>query len=76
MKDDDFKLLRGFDNKLTDRRTFMIVESFLRLKRILKYESFASINSSFTDKNKWPWVFSPVKTTIFLVTYVTMVVYM
>ena len=39
MKDDDFKLLRGFDNKLTDRRTFMIVESLLRLKRILKYES-------------------------------------
>ena len=36
MKDDDFKLLRGFDNRRTDRRTdkqtFVNVESLLRLK--------------------------------------------
>ena len=32
MKDDDFKLLRGFADTLTDEQTFVIVESLLRLK--------------------------------------------
>ena len=33
MKDDDFKLLRGFDDKQLDRwTTFVSVESLLRLK--------------------------------------------
>ena len=36
MKDDDFKLLKGFDNGRTDERTneqtFVIVESLSRLK--------------------------------------------
>ena len=32
MKDDDFKLLRGFDNGRTNEQTFVIVESLLRLK--------------------------------------------
>ena len=36
MKDDDFKLLRGFDDGWTDRQTdeqtFVIVESLSRLK--------------------------------------------
>ena len=32
MKDDDFKLLRGFADKLTDEQTFVIVESLSRLK--------------------------------------------
>ena len=36
MKDDDFKLLRGFADERTDERTneqtFVIVESLLRLK--------------------------------------------
>ena len=29
MKDDDFKLLRGFDNRQTDEQTFVNVEKFL-----------------------------------------------
>ena len=32
MKDDDFKLLRGFDYEQTDEQTFVIVESLTRLK--------------------------------------------
>ena len=32
MKDDDFKLLRGFDHKRTNEQTFVIVESLSRLK--------------------------------------------
>ena len=35
MKDDDFKLLRGFDNGQTNEQTFVIVESLLRLKNRL-----------------------------------------
>ena len=39
MKDDDFKLLRGFaegqTDRQTDRRTFAIVESLSRLKTII-----------------------------------------
>ena len=39
MKDDDFKLLRGFDDRQTDRqtngRTFVIVESLSRLKSLI-----------------------------------------
>ena len=31
MKDDDFKLLRGFDYGQTDEQTFVIVESLSRL---------------------------------------------
>ena len=41
MKDDDFKLLRGFGDKQTDRQTFVIVESLLQLK--LK---FANLNNN------------------------------
>ena len=37
MKDDDFKLLRGFDNEWTDGRTFVIVESLSRLKTAAGY---------------------------------------
>ena len=32
MKDDDFKLLRGFGDGRTDGQTFVIVESLSRLK--------------------------------------------
>ena len=32
MKDDDFKLFRGFDYGQTDEQTFVIVESLSRLK--------------------------------------------
>ena len=32
MKDDDFKLLRGFADERTDGQTFVIVESLSRLK--------------------------------------------
>ena len=32
MKHDDFKLLRGFDNRQTDGQTFVNVESLSRLK--------------------------------------------
>ena len=32
MKDDDFKLLRGFDDRRTNGQTFVIVESLSRLK--------------------------------------------
>ena len=43
MKDDDFKLLRGFDYGQTDRRTtFVNVESLSRLKRInLSFDIYA-----------------------------------
>ena len=34
MKDDDFKLLRGFDDRRTNGQTFVIVESLSRLKRL------------------------------------------
>ena len=34
MKDDDFKLLRGFADGQTNGRTFVIVESLSRLKNI------------------------------------------
>ena len=47
MKDDDFKLLRGFDNGRTDGRTneqtFVIVESLLRLKIIISFVSVSII---------------------------------
>ena len=36
MKDDDFKLLRGFDYGQTDEQTFVIVESLSRLKNKLQ----------------------------------------
>ena len=35
MKDDDFKLLRGFADRLTDEQTFVIVESLSRLKKMM-----------------------------------------
>ena len=35
MKDDDFKLLRGFADTLTDKQTFVIVESLSRLKMLI-----------------------------------------
>ena len=34
MKDDDFKLLRGFADGRTNEQTFVIVESLSRLKRV------------------------------------------
>ena len=37
MKDDDFKLLRGFADKQTDGRTFVIVESLSRLKNAIVF---------------------------------------
>ena len=46
MKDDDFKLLKGFADERTDGRTneqtFVIVESLSRLK--VKHKLFNSIN--------------------------------
>ena len=36
MKDDDFKLLGGFSDKWTDEQKFVIVESLLRLKKIVR----------------------------------------
>ena len=36
IQDDDFKLLRGFDNGQTNEQTFVIVESLLRLKTKIK----------------------------------------
>ena len=36
MKDDDFKLLRGFADKWKDEQTFVIVESLLQLKKSVK----------------------------------------
>ena len=36
MKDDDFKLLRGFADKWTDKQKFVIVELLLRLKKIVR----------------------------------------
>ena len=36
MKDDDFKLLRGFGDGRTNEQTFVIVESLSRLKKRLK----------------------------------------
>ena len=38
MKDDDFKLLRGFDNGQTNKQTFVIVESLSRLKNLTKIQ--------------------------------------
>ena len=34
MKDDDFKLLRGFADRQTDGQTFAIVESLSQLKTL------------------------------------------
>ena len=44
MKDDDFKLLRGFDYGQTDEQTFVIVESLSRLK---KCDPFLIVNPYF-----------------------------
>ena len=48
MKDDDFKLLKGFADEQTDKwtneQTFVIVESLLRLKNATMYD-FAFIKS-------------------------------
>ena len=38
MKDDDFKLLRGFDNGQTNEQTFVIVETLSRLKNLTKIQ--------------------------------------
>ena len=52
MNDDDFKLLRGFDNgrtdEQTDEQTFVIVESLSRLK------SIHSIPISYIIPKKFP----------------------
>ena len=51
MKDDDFKLLRGFDYGQTDRqtelRTFVNVESLSRLKICRKVLFIAKIGPTF-----------------------------
>ena len=44
MKDDDFKLLRGFADRQTNEQTFVIVGSLLRLKRCYKGTS-QSVNT-------------------------------
>ena len=43
MKDDDFKLLRGFADKRTDKQTFVIVEllSRLKIRQVLKQRNIA-----------------------------------
>ena len=38
MKDDDFKLSRGFDNRQTNEQIFVIIESLLRLKNLTKIQ--------------------------------------
>ena len=44
MKDDDFKLLKGFAERQTeDRQTFVIVESLLRLKRGFKMRQILNL---------------------------------
>ena len=45
MNDDDFKLLRGFADGETDKRTFVDVESPSRLKIRLYYPPFSQIFS-------------------------------
>ena len=45
MKDDDIKLLRGFDNRQTDGQTFVNVESLSRLKMDEVALSFIKKNS-------------------------------
>ena len=47
MKDDDFKLLRGFDDGRTDGRTFVIVESLLRLIIIKNLNRFCCTSYSY-----------------------------
>ena len=37
MKDDDFKLFRGFDDRRTNGQTFAIVELLLRLKNFKNF---------------------------------------
>ena len=37
MKEDDFKLFRGFEDRLTDEQTFVNVESLLQLKMMYWY---------------------------------------
>ena len=60
MKDDDFKLLRGFADRRTDGQTFVIVESLSRLKifepfQLEKYLVFFCKESLdyFFVKNEW-----------------------
>ena len=47
MKDDDFKMLKGFALRLTDGRTneqtFAIVESLSRLKNLINAETLSNI---------------------------------
>ena len=46
MKDDDFKLFRGFADGLTDEQTFVIVELLSRLKRVTYGVSFEVMNKN------------------------------
>ena len=50
MKDDDFKLLRGFADGQTDEQTFVIVESLSRLK-ILKTSAMLIQNPDSTTEH-------------------------
>ena len=59
MKDDDFKLLRGFADRLTDERTFVIVESLSRLKI-----KFLRTNLNFTGFNEMKTGVPPASLTI------------
>ena len=38
MKDDDFKLFRGFEDRQTNGQTLVIVESLLRLKNYANFD--------------------------------------
>ena len=45
MKDEDFKMLRGFDLWQTDERTFVIVELLSRLKIFVKIQEFKTFKN-------------------------------
>ena len=52
MKDDDFKLLRGFDYGQTDEQTFVIVESLSRLTKITLVALYL-IFKPYSRENHW-----------------------
>ena len=53
MKDDDFKLLRGFDYRRTDEQTFVIVESLSWLKIPLFNGALNVPQHQQTQMNEW-----------------------
>ena len=50
MKDDDFKLLRGFDNGQADGRIFVIIELLSRLKIFSIYRDNFMIHEGYERK--------------------------